>query len=53
VSEAQRDVRQAEGELERAQRRLERAKQTLERARDKEADAGKRVEQTEASANRP
>jgi hypothetical protein len=53
VSEAQRDVRQAERELERAQRRLERAKQALERARDKEAGAGKRVEQAEASANRP
>jgi hypothetical protein len=53
VSEAQRDVRQAEGELERAQRRLDRAKQTLERARDQETDAGKRVEQAEASANRP
>jgi hypothetical protein len=53
VSEAQREVRQAERELERAQRRLGRAEQALERARDKEADAGKRVEQAEASANRP
>jgi predicted nucleic acid-binding Zn-ribbon protein len=53
VSEARRDVKQAERELERAQRRLERAKQTLERALEKEAGAGKRVEQAEASANRP
>jgi len=53
VSEAQRDVREAERELERAHRRLERAKQALERARDKEADAGKRLAQAEATANRP
>jgi hypothetical protein len=53
VSEAQRDVRQAERELERARRRLERAQQALERARDKEADAGKRVKQAEATATRP
>jgi hypothetical protein len=49
VSEAQREVREAERELERAQRRLQRATQALERARAKEADAGKRVEQAEAS----
>jgi hypothetical protein len=53
VSEAERDVRQAERELERAQRRLEKAKQALVRARDKEADAGKRVEQAEATVRRP
>jgi hypothetical protein len=53
VFESQRDVRQAERELESAQRRLERAKQALVRARDKEADAGKRVEQAEATARRP
>jgi hypothetical protein len=52
VSKAQSDVRQAERELERAQRRLEKAKQALVRARGKEADAGKRVEQAEASAGR-
>jgi hypothetical protein len=46
-------VRQAERELESAQRRLERAKQALVRARDKEADAGKRVERAEATARRP
>jgi hypothetical protein len=53
VSQARGDVRQAERELERAQRRLDRAKQALERARDNEAVAGKRVEQAEASADRP
>lgn len=53
VSEAQSAVRQAERELERAQRRLEKAQQALARAHDKEADAGKRVEQAEASAGRP
>jgi hypothetical protein len=53
VSEAERNVRQAERELARAQRRLEKAKQALVRARDKEADAGKRVEQAEATARRP
>jgi hypothetical protein len=53
VSEAQRYVTQAERELERAQQRLERAKQALERAHNKEADAGKRVEQAEATARRP
>jgi hypothetical protein len=53
VSKAQRDVGQAERELARAQRRLESANQTLARARDKEADAGKRVEQAQASANGP
>jgi flagellar motility protein MotE (MotC chaperone) len=53
VSEAQRDVKQAERELERAQRRLERANEALERARDKEADAGKRVEQADGTARRP
>jgi chromosome segregation ATPase len=52
VSEAQRGVRQAERELERAQRRLEKAKQALVRARDKEADAGKRVERAQATAGR-
>jgi hypothetical protein len=53
VSEAQREVRRAERELERAQRRLDRAKQALERARDKEADAGKRVERAEGTVRRP
>jgi hypothetical protein len=46
-------VRQAERELDRAQRRLEKANQALVRACDKEADAGKRVEQAEATAGRP
>jgi hypothetical protein len=49
VSEAQRDVRQAERDLERVQRRLERAEQALERARDRELDAGRRVEQAETA----
>jgi hypothetical protein len=53
VSEAERDVRQAERELERAQRRLEKANQALVRAREREADAGKRVEGAEATAGRP
>jgi hypothetical protein len=53
VSEAQRAVRQAERELQRAQRRLEKAKQALARAHDKEADAGKRAVQAQASAGRP
>jgi hypothetical protein len=53
VSDAQRAVRQAERELDRAQRQLEKTKQALVRARDKEADAGKRVEQAEARARRP
>jgi hypothetical protein len=53
VSEARRDLRQAERELERVQWRLEKAKQALVRASDEEADAGKRVEQAEATARRP
>ena len=53
ASKAERDVKQAEMELERAQRRLDKAKQALERARDREADAGKRVEEAEATAKRP
>ena len=46
-------MRQAERELERAQRGLEKAKQALVRPRDREADAGKRVERAEATGGRP